>query len=222
MSRTRFRSATRLCLDWLGVGARYRRCRLSLRHVLQHFAGAHPLRCVLFPDSVKPRFIAVNSGHSALLSFGQVWKPLFCWNHCGTAGERDCSELQRFARPHNFKGAAAFCPRLDCRSATLAGTEKTPLDLSIAKAQIGPGSSRLSILSIRCLLPSCCRTAEPRLRVLNLRVVATPVVAGRVRNLGTAALGCPGERNSTGVAPGPPHTSRLPITCSPGRIKAVR
>jgi hypothetical protein len=92
----------------------------------------------LFPDSVKPRFIAVNSGHGALLSFGQVCKPLFCWNHCGTAGERDCSELQRFARPHNFKGAAAFCPRLDCRSATLAGTEKTPLDLSIAKAQIGP------------------------------------------------------------------------------------
>ena len=110
MSRTRFRSATRLCLDCLGVGARYRRCRLSLRHVLQHFAGAHPLRCVLFPDSVKPRFIAVNSGHGALLSFGQVCKPLFCWNHCGTAGERDCSELQRFARPHNFKGAAAFCP----------------------------------------------------------------------------------------------------------------
>ena len=110
MSRTRFRSATRLCLDCLGVGARYRRCRLSLRHVLQHFAGAHPLRCVLFPDSVKPRFIAVNSGHSALLSFGQVWKPLFCWDHCGTAGERDCNELQHFARPHTSKEQPRSAP----------------------------------------------------------------------------------------------------------------
>ena len=110
MSRTRFRSATRLCLDRLGVGARYRRYRLSLRHVLQHFAGAHPLRCVLFPDSVKPRFISVNSGHSALLSFGQVWKPLFCWDHCGTAGERDCNELQRFARPHTSKEQPRSAP----------------------------------------------------------------------------------------------------------------
>jgi hypothetical protein len=140
---------------------------------------------------------------------------LFCWNHCGTAGERDCSELQRCARPHNFIRSSRVLPRLDCRSATLAGTEKTPLDLSIAKAQIGPGSSRLSILSIRCLLPSCCRTAEPRLRVLNLRVVATSVVAGRVRNVGTAALGCPASAAQP-VWPQAPPSSRLLIPCSPG------
>jgi hypothetical protein len=193
MSRTRFRSATRLCLDWLGAGARYRRCRLSLRHVLQHFAGAHPLRCVLFPDSVKPRFIAVNSGHGALLSFGQVCKPLFCWNHCGTAGERDCSELQRCARPHNFIRSSRVLPRLDCRSATLAGTDK-----DASRSLNREGANRAWVFEVKYF--------KYTLFAAFLLPHRRAAVAGRVRNVGTAALGCP----SSAARP-PLHRPHFPL-----------
>jgi len=72
------------------------------------------------------------------------------------------NEPWRFATTHVFGLSSRVLPghrRGLSSSGTLAGTEKTPLDLSIAKAQIGPESSRLSTLSIRCLPSSCRRNA---------------------------------------------------------------
>jgi hypothetical protein len=105
---------------------------------LQQFAVSDTPRQLLSSDPVKPRFVAVHSGHDELLSFGLLDNRCFFTKATlrGTAAELDGDEpgsSKSFVRMHVFALRSLCCPgkKMLC-SGTLGDTEQR---LSISQSR---------------------------------------------------------------------------------------
>ena len=157
------RGCSSLYGDWLR--GNWSICRLRFfGRGSQQFASTFPARDVLLTFAVEPRFIAIHCGHMGLLraNFWVLWTaprqklvPRALFTDCcskANVATRSCACLCRSAlRRSSVRVVAGIGGRLS-------------ISQSRRRGMIRGVSSRLSVLSIRCLklsrLTSCCSFGE--------------------------------------------------------------